>query len=179
MAVKSQLSKTCDALSAIVCFIGYSQKLSKGVKSGIIWHTQGSGKTALAYYSVRSLTDYYAKRETAVKFYFIVDRIALMEQASDEFVARGLVVRNVNSRDDLMKDIRDTTPVVNSEGKAEIMVVNIQKFKEDSTKIHIESGYNTNLQRVFFIDEAHRGYSPQGSFLANLLEADKDAVKSH
>lgn len=74
------------------------KKLSKGVKSGIIWHTQGSGKTALAYYSVRSLTDYYAKRETAVKFYFIVDRIALMEQASDEFVARGLVVRNVNSR---------------------------------------------------------------------------------
>lgn len=153
------------------------KKLSKGVKSGIIWHTQGSGKTALAYYSVRSLTDYYAKRETAVKFYFIVDRIALMEQASDEFVARGLVVRTVNSRDDLMKDIRDTTPVVNSEGKAEIMVVNIQKFKEDSTKIQIESGYNTNLQRVFFIDEAHRGYSPQGSFLANLLEADKDAVK--
>ena len=153
------------------------KRLSKGLKSGIIWHTQGSGKTALAYYSVRSLTDYYAKRETAVKFYFIVDRIALMEQASDEFVARGLVVRNVNSRDDLMKDIRDTTPVVNSEGKAEIMVVNIQKFKEDSTKIQIESGYNTNLQRVFFIDEAHRGYSPQGSFLANLLEADKDAVK--
>ena len=157
--------------------LGIRKKLSKGVKSGIIWHTQGSGKTALAYYSVRSLTDYYAKRETAVKFYFIVDRIALMEQASDEFVARGLVVRNVNSRDDLMKDIRDTTPVVNSEGKAEIMVVNIQKFKEDSTKIQIESGYNTNLQRVFFIDEAHRGYSPQGSFLANLLEADKDAVK--
>ncbi len=28
------------------------KKLSKGVKSGIIWHTQGSGKTALAYYSV-------------------------------------------------------------------------------------------------------------------------------
>ena len=153
------------------------KKLSKRVKSGIIWHTQGSGKTALAYYSVRSLTDFYAKRETAVKFYFIVDRIALMEQASDEFAARGLVVRTANSRDDLMNDIRDTKPIVNSEGKAEIMVVNIQKFKEDSTKIKIESGYNTNLQRVFFIDEAHRGYSPHGNFLANLLEADKDAVK--
>lgn len=69
----------------------------------------------------------------------------------------------------LWNDIRDTKPVVNSEGKAEIMVVNIQKFKEDSTKIKIESGYNTNLQRVFFIDEAHRGYGPQGNFLANLL----------
>lgn len=152
-------------------------KLDKGVKSGIIWHTQGSGKTALAYYSVRSLRDFYAARNTAVKFYFIVDRIALMEQASDEFAARGLIVRTASSRDELMKDFRSTALVENNEGKPEIMVVNIQKFKEDSAKINIDAGYNTNLQRVFFIDEAHRGYSPQGSFLANLLEADKDAVK--
>lgn len=153
------------------------KKLAKGVKSGIIWHTQGSGKTALAYYSVRNLNDFYADRSTVVKFYFIVDRIALMEQASDEFTARGLIVRTANSRDELMADFRSTSPVENSAGKAEIMVVNIQKFKEDSAKIKIESSYNTNLQRVFFIDEAHRGYSPKGSFLANLLEADKDAVK--
>lgn len=153
------------------------KKLDQGVKSGIIWHTQGSGKTALSYYSVRSLTDFYAARNTAVKFYFIVDRIALMEQASDEFAARGLIVRTASSRDELMKDFRSIAPVVNNEGKAEIMVVNIQKFKEDSAKINLDNGYNTNLQRVFFIDEAHRGYSPQGSFLANLLEADKDAVK--
>lgn len=173
----STLEKHIMRYQQLFASLAIRKKLSKRVKSGIIWHTQGSGKTALAYYSVRSLTDFYAERETAVKFYFIVDRIALMEQASDEFAARGLVVRTANSRDDLMNDIRDTKPVVNSEGKAEIMVVNIQKFKEDSTKIKIESGYNTNLQRVFFIDEAHRGYSPQGSFLANLLEADKDAIK--
>lgn len=173
----STLEKHIMRYQQLFASLAIRKKLSKRVKSGIIWHTQGSGKTALAYYSVRSLTDFYAERETAVKFYFIVDRIALMEQASDEFAARGLVVRTANSRDDLMNDIRDTKPVVNSEGKAEIMVVNIQKFKEDSTKIKIESGYNTNLQRVFFIDEAHRGYSPQGNFLANLLEADKDAVK--
>lgn len=173
----STLEKHIMRYQQLFASLAIRKKLSKRVKSGIIWHTQGSGKTALAYYSVRSLTDFYAKRETAVKFYFIVDRIALMEQASDEFAARGLVVRTANSRDDLMNDIRDTKPIVNSEGKAEIMVVNIQKFKEDSTKIKIESGYNTNLQRVFFIDEAHRGYSPHGNFLANLLEADKDAVK--
>lgn len=57
------------------------------------------------------------------------------------------------------------------------MVVNIQKFKEDSEKIQLDNSYSTSLQRVFFIDEAHRGYNPEGSFLANLLEADKDAVK--
>ena len=33
------------------------------------------------------------------------------------------------------------------------------------------------MQRIFFIDEAHRGYNPHGSFLANLLAADKDAIK--
>lgn len=132
----------------------------------------------MAYYSVRSLTDFYAAKNTAVKFYFIVDRLDLMEQAKDEFVARGLSVRTANSRDELMSDIRSTNLTENAEGKAEIMVVNIQKFKQDSAKIQIDSNYSIRLQRIFFIDEAHRGYNPQGSFLANLLAADKDAIKS-
>ena len=153
------------------------RKLSGGVKSGIIWHTQGSGKTALAYYCVRSLTDYFARKNVVAKFYFIVDRIDLMEQASDEFAARGLVVHNAASRKELMKDISSRAITDNDEGKAEIMVVNIQKFKEDRTKVQVDDSYSTQLQRIFFIDEAHRGYNPQGSFLANLLEADKNAVK--
>lgn len=131
----------------------------------------------MAYYSVRSLTDFYAAKNTAVKFYFIVDRLDLMEQAKDEFVARGLSVRTANSRDELMSDIRSTNLTENAEGKAEIMVVNIQKFKQDSAKIQIDSNYSIQLQRIFFIDEAHRGYNPHGSFLANLLAADKDAIK--
>ena len=76
-----------------------------------------------------------------------------------------------------MSDIRSTNLTENAEGKAEIMVVNIQKFKQDSAKIQIDSNYSIRLQRIFFIDEAHRGYNPQGSFLANLLAADKDAIK--
>ena len=151
--------------------------LEKGVKSGIIWHTQGSGKTALAYYSVRSLTDFFAKRNVVAKFYFIVDRIDLMEQATDEFAARGLIVHNAKSRTELMADISSRAITANSQGKLEIMVVNIQKFKEDKAKVKVDDSYSTNLQRIFFIDEAHRGYNPQGSFLANLLEADQNAVK--
>lgn len=151
--------------------------LSNGVKSGIIWHTQGSGKTALAYYNVKSLTDYFAKRNVVAKFYFIVDRIDLMEQASDEFVARGLVVRKAKDRKELMDDIANREITANDEGKPEIMVVNIQKFKEDKAKVKVADGYSTNLQRIFFIDEAHRGYNPQGSFLANLLDADKNSIK--
>lgn len=151
--------------------------LGRGIKSGIIWHTQGSGKTALAYYSVRSLTDYFAKQNVVAKFYFIVDRIDLMEQASDEFAARGLVVHNAKSRDELMADIASNSLTNNSAGKLEIMVVNIQKFKEDKKQVQLNDCYNTQMQRIFFIDEAHRGYNPKGSFLANLLEADKNSIK--
>lgn len=153
------------------------QKLSEGVKGGVIWHTQGSGKTAFAYYNVKCLTDFYAERNTVAKFFFIVDRLDLLEQSVDEFAARGLMVQTVQSRKDLMEKIKDNKPFYNPDGKPEIIVVNIQKFKEDHTPVVIEGGYSTNLQRVFFIDEAHRGYNPAGSFLANLLEADKESVK--
>ena len=173
----TQLEKHVMRYQQFFASLAIRKKLDNGIKSGIIWHTQGSGKTALAYYSVRSLTDFYAAKNTAVKFYFIVDRLDLMEQAKDEFVARGLSVRTANSRDELMSDIRSTNLTENAEGKAEIMVVNIQKFKQDSAKIQIDSNYSIRLQRIFFIDEAHRGYNPHGSFLANLLAADKDAIK--
>lgn len=173
----TQLEKHVMRYQQLFASLTIRKKLDNGIKSGIIWHTQGSGKTALAYYSVRSLTDFYAAKNTAVKFYFIVDRLDLMEQAKDEFVARGLSVRTANSRDELMSDIRSTNLTENAEGKAEIMVVNIQKFKQDSAKIQIDSNYSIRLQRIFFIDEAHRGYNPHGSFLANLLAADKDAIK--
>lgn len=173
----TQLEKHVMRYQQLFASLAIRKKLDNGIKSGIIWHTQGSGKTALAYYSVRSLTDFYAAKNTAVKFYFIVDRLDLMEQAKDEFVTRGLSVRTANSRDELMSDIRSTNLTENAEGKAEIMVVNIQKFKQDSAKIQIDSNYSIQLQRIFFIDEAHRGYNPHGSFLANLLAADKDAIK--
>ena len=153
------------------------RKLSEGVKGGVIWHTQGSGKTAFAYYNVKCLTDFYAGRGTVAKFFFIVDRLDLLEQSVDEFAARGLMVQTVQSRNELMEKIKDNEPIYNSGGKPEIIVVNIQKFKDDPDPVVIEGGYSTNLQRVFFIDEAHRGYNPAGSFLANLLEADKDSVK--
>ena len=127
----TQLEKHIMRYQQLFASLSILKKLDNGVKSGIIWHTQGSGKTALAYYSVKSLTDYFAKKNTVAKFYFIVDRIALMEQASDEFASRGLIVRTANSRDELMQDLRNTKIVDNDEGKLEIMVVNIQKFKKN------------------------------------------------
>ena len=42
--------------------------LDEGIKRGVIWHTQGSGKTALAYHSVKFLTDYYQRKNFACNF---------------------------------------------------------------------------------------------------------------
>lgn len=152
------------------------QKLAEGVKSGVVWHTQGSGKTALSYYLTYILNDFYSKQNKVAKFYFIVDRLDLLEQATQEFEARGLVVSTANSRTELMAQFRSNQAQQGVSGQAEITVVNIQRFAEDKEKVRIND-YATNLQRIFILDEAHRGYKPGGCFLANLFDADTDAVK--
>ncbi|MDC4183627.1 HsdR family type I site-specific deoxyribonuclease [Mycoplasma bradburyae] len=152
------------------------EKLNEGTRSGIIWHTQGSGKTALSYYLNSILKDYYAKKNIVAKFYFIVDRIDLLEQATQEFEARGCYVKKINSKDELMKHFRNNQSLEGSSGQNEISVVNIQKFAQDKDKIELND-YGTNLQRIFIIDEAHRGYNPKGCFLANLFNSDKNSIK--
>lgn len=151
------------------------QTIENGIKKGIIWHTQGSGKTALAFYNVHYLTDYFQKKGVVPKFYFIVDRIDLMNQAKREFSSRGLVVHTVNSKDELLNDFRLTQAIHNYSGKREITVVNIQKFKDDTDVLRAQD-YDINLQRVYFLDEVHRSYNPQGSFLANLFNSDRNAI---
>lgn len=151
-------------------------KLESGIKKGIIWHTQGSGKTALAFFNVKYLTHYFQKNNIIPKFYFIVDRIDLLNQAAKEFTARGLVVHKVDSKEAFSKDIKSTRVIHNDSGKAEITVVNIQKFKDDPDVIK-NNDYNLSVQRVFFLDEVHRSYNPKGSFLANLELADKHSIK--
>lgn len=150
-------------------------KLDEGQQKGIIWHTQGSGKTALAYYNVKHLTDYYQKKNIIPKFYFIVDRLDLLIQASTEFANRGLKVNRVNSKKEFILDMKVVGAIHNDSGQAEITVVNIQKFSEGSVADKMLD-YDINTQRVFFLDEAHRSYNPKGNYLANLINSDKNAV---
>jgi len=153
-----------------------TKKLDDGVRKGIIWHTQGSGKTALAYYNVKHLTDYYSKQAVIPKFYFIVDRLDLLTQATIEFESRGLKVHTVNSKDEFAASLRSKGAIHNLTGQAEITVVNIHKFKDDSSVAQVND-YDLNVQRIYFLDEVHRSYNPQGSFLANLDESDRNAIK--
>lgn len=152
------------------------QKLEAGVKKGIIWHTQGSGKTALAYYNVRYLQDYYQRKNIIPKFYFIVDRLDLLTQAQREFTSRGLIVQSISSREAFSTAIKATKVLHNNTGKPEITVVNIQKFKDDPDVLQTLD-YDVAIQRVYFLDEVHRSYNPKGSFLANLDQSDRNAIK--
>ncbi|RYZ74657.1 MAG: type I restriction endonuclease subunit R [Proteobacteria bacterium] len=151
------------------------QKLDAGTRKGIIWHTQGSGKTALVYYNVKHLTDYYQKKNIIPKFYFVVDRIDLANQAGSEFSNRGLKVKMVNSKTEFVKDIQTVGAIHNASGEAEISVVNIQKFSEAAV-VSNENDYDINIQRIYFLDEAHRSYNPKGNYLANLINSDKKAI---
>lgn len=141
------------------------KKLSEGVRKGVIWHTQGSGKTALAYHNIRYLKDVFQKKNIIPHFYFVVDRLDLATQATEEFIKRGLSVKKISSPDELSDPFTQ-----------DVAVVNIQKFKKE-TNFTNKSGYKLREQNIYFIDEAHRSYNPKGSYLANLYNADKDSIK--
>ncbi|MFP6201699.1 DEAD/DEAH box helicase family protein [Helicobacter pylori] len=157
---------------------------------GIIWHTQGSGKTALTYHLTKLIRDFFSPLNKKTKFYFIVDRLDLLEQAKNEFLKRGLCVHEAENKEDLSQKLKNASVFEGPQGNDEIIVVNIQKFKapnEDpssapkeiisKTELQEATKDNHDLQRVFIIDEAHRSYDPKGCFYANLIECDKTAIK--
>ncbi len=164
---------------------------------GIIWHTQGSGKTALTYHLTKLIKDFFNPLNKKTKFYFIVDRLDLLEQAKNEFLKRGLQAHEAENKEDLSQKLKSSSVFENSQGNNEIIVVNIQKFqapneekapnedfsdsapKEIISKTDLQESIQNShdLQRVFIIDEAHRSYDPKGCFYANLIECDKTAIK--
>ena len=142
------------------------ETIARGVKKGVIWHTQGSGKTALAFFNIRYLTNYFSKQGIVPQFYFVVDRLDLADQAFKEFTKRGLKVKRINSPQEINQ----------KQDGYDVAVVNIQKFK-DNSDLTDRSGYDLNRQNIYFIDEAHRSYNERGSYLPNLYQADTNAIK--
>lgn len=151
------------------------ERLEGGGKAGIIFHTQGSGKTGLAGFSVRILRDYYAKKGITARFYYVVDRLDLLTQVSDEMRARRILTINVDSKQAFQKELdRPLSKHMASDTNGEITVVNIHKFGNQMPEA--KNDYDAKIQRIFFVDEAHRSYAMHGEFFKNLMLVDPDAI---
>jgi type I restriction enzyme R subunit len=96
-------------------------------KRGLIWHTQGSGKSLTMYFTAWKLR--YNKQLKNPKVFVLVDRIDLDDQIYETFVnCGGKNVIRVESRTDLEKKIKSP--------ERGIFISTIQKFSElgDSIK---------------------------------------------
>lgn len=152
------------------------EKLARGGKSGIIWHTQGSGKTGLAAFCNRIIADYYTQQGITARFFFVVDRLDLLTQTAAEMADRGCKVTTAKNKFDFAGELNKPYGTFGSgDGLAEWVVVNIQKF-EDEDMPTAKNEYDARIQRVFFIDECHRSYTLIGEYFKNLMMSDPDAI---
>ncbi len=133
-------------------------------KGGIVWHTQGSGKSLTMMFVVRKM--YREERLSGYKVVFITDRTALEKQLRDTAKSLDYTVKVASKISSLKKYLQTDTP--------DIVMGMIHKFQEHelSQKFPV---LNLSDKILVMIDEAHRSqYKILG---ANLEESLPNAVK--
>jgi len=136
------------------------KRVQKGkTKRGLIWHTQGSGKSLTMFFTAWKLR--FMKELKNPKVFILIDRQDLDEQITNTFLnSGGQNIIRVTSKRDLAKKI------VNDERG--IFVSTIQKFNDLPKNIE-----NKNENIVVLCDEGHR--SNEGFDSINLRSAMKNA----
>lgn len=125
--------------------------ISSDLKQGVIWHTQGSGKSLTMLYTAFKLRQSKALKDPTV--YIVVDRKDLREQIGGTFEDCEFPnARTVNNIGDL-KYIIDKAP-------AGVFITTIQKFRELGSRQDLRDNV------IILIDEAHR--SQYGDFQIEL-----------
>lgn len=114
---------------------------ASNLKQGVIWHTQGSGKSLTMLYTAYKLRHIKALNDPTV--YIVVDRKDLKEQIGGTFddceFPNARPVYNIGD----LKAIIDKAP-------AGVFITTIQKFRE------LGNRQDTRENIVILIDEAHR-----------------------
>lgn len=151
-------------------------------RSGVVWHTQGSGKSLTMVFVIRKLRSCEDLKD--FKVLMVNDRTDLEEQLGSTASLTGEKVRYINSRADLKSKLKSTTSDLN--------MVMIHKFVEpDDTGVPIYlrkalhddrvpkfkpfGVVNRSDRIIILIDEAHRThYSDMGD---NLFKAFPNATR--
>lgn len=116
---------------------------SKEKHQGLIWHTQGSGKTLTMFFTAWKLR--FHKLLDNPKIFILVDRVDLDDQIFETFInAGGKNIIRVTSRKDLEEKIQSP--------EKGIFITTIQKFSELGDKVE-----NLDENVIILSDEAHRG----------------------
>jgi type I restriction enzyme R subunit len=114
-------------------------------RGGIIWHTQGSGKSLTMMFMVREM--YRHPELSQWKIVFITDRTQLEEQLSDTSQSIGYTVKVADS----IKKLKELLATNSSD----LVMAMIHKFREaDLTETFPE--LNTSPHILVMTDEAHR-----------------------
>lgn len=133
-------------------------------RGGIIWHTQGSGKSLTMMFTVREM--YHNPEFGNFKVIFITDRKDLERQLKETSKSVGFTVHPAGSIKELQNLLKTDTP--------DLVMGMIHKFQERELKIEFPL-LNTSPNILIMIDEAHR---TQYKFLgANLRKALPNALK--
>ena len=114
-------------------------------RSGIIWHTQGSGKSLTMVFMAREMRQLVALGDW--KVVFVTDRTQLQDQLSTTSQSIGQTVKPADSIVKLKELIRNASP--------DMVMAMMQKFRErDLTEIFPE--LNPSPHILLMIDETHR-----------------------
>jgi type I restriction enzyme R subunit len=131
-----------------------AQQNARRLEGGIIWHTQGSGKSIVMVLLAKWIMENNAKARVAV----ITDRDELDKQIKRVFEDAGEEIHRTSSGKDLMKQLGQAKPrllcsLVHKFGKRD--VENFDNFIEE-----LKSGPSQTVGELFvFVDECHRTQS--------------------
>jgi type I restriction enzyme R subunit len=127
-------------------------------RGGIVWHTQGSGKSLTMIFVVRELRRRPALQDW--KVVFVTDRAQLEQQIGETSMGIGQTVvraENIGHLKDLLRD-----------PSSNCVMAMVQKFQERDLRT-IFPVLNTSPRILVMIDEAHR--TQYGMLKANLERA--------
>jgi type I restriction enzyme R subunit len=132
-------------------------------RGGIVWHTQGSGKSLTMIFVVREL-----RRRIALldwKVVFVTDRTQLEDQLGETSLSIGQTVVAADNIAHLKELLRDPS--------SSCVMAMVQKFRERDLQV-IFPVLNTSPKILVMIDEAHR--TQYGLLKANLERAMPNAT---
>lgn len=132
-----------------------AQKHLAQKEGGIIWHTQGSGKSLTMVW----LAKWILENNPKARLLIVTDRTELDEQIEGVFLGVGETIKRTTSGADLAAKLNDTTPRLlcslvhkfgNKEGRA---------TDEFISALNLSKDFQPKGEFVVFIDECHRTQS--------------------